>query len=197
MKVAVFGGSFDPPHQAHQVIPQYLLENKIVDQVWLEPAKRHPFGKEMSSDTDRVAMLELLLQTEKLHSWVESGQLRIDRYEVEHPEVSYSFSTLQALSQKFPHITFSWIIGADNLSSFHKWYKYTDLLQKFTVYVYPREGYSLKPIHTGMIVLEGVPELDDSSTEVRQKVRSGQSLRGLVDPSIAEYINHHGIYTAK
>ena len=66
MKIALFGGGFDPPHLGHQFITQTLLERQIVEEVWYVPVKQHPFGKQVSADQHRVAMLKLIKPTDTL-----------------------------------------------------------------------------------------------------------------------------------
>lgn len=181
MHIALFGGSFDPPHLAHQRIPLHFLENKIVDEVWCVPTQDHPFHKKMTPSQQRVEMLEML-------------DIPIEYFEVERGGPSYSYDTLDALSRKYPQHTFSWIIGADNVKSFPLWHKYTEVLSHFHVFVYPREGYAASALLDGMTFLKDLEEVTVSSTEVRQKVRDHESITELVHPEIEKYIKTHALY---
>lgn len=185
MHIALFGGSFDPPHQAHQIIAQYLLDQKIADEVWYVPVGEHHFAKKMSPAKNRVAMLQGIIN---------SSRIKIENYELNHSGISYSYGTLLAMSKKYPQHTFSWIIGSDNLASFHKWHEYKKLLAKFTVYVYPRQGFPFQPLYPGMVPLEGVKRMRTSSTIVREKIRTHLSIARLVDPKVAQYIKVHRLY---
>lgn len=191
MQIALFGGSFDPPHQGHQFITQQLLAHKIVDQVWFVPVKHHPFQKSMTDANERVAMLEEIVQK------LDTTAVRIERYEVDHPETSYSWDTLNALSAKYSEHTFSWVIGSDNLASFGQWHKYQELLQKFPVFVYPRQGFPTQPLYPGMIFLAKFPEITVSATDIRQKVQKGESIKGLVTPEVEDYIHDRQLYRAQ
>ena len=182
MRIALLGGSFDPPHLAHQQIAQYLREQELVDEVRFVPARQHPFGKPLSPVTARLEMCQLL-------------GVNIETYELDQPELSYSYKTLQALAEREPKNTFQWVIGSDNLQSFNKWFAYEKILQEFGVLVYPRAGFGFEPIYTGMKVLEKAPTMLVSSTEIRQKVRDGEDVTGLVGAAVSKYIKDHRLYT--
>jgi nicotinate-nucleotide adenylyltransferase len=189
MKVALFGGSFDPPHLGHQAIASNLLEKQLVDEVWFIPLKQHPFGKIVGPDQQRLAMLELMIAASP---WKSS--LKIKTYELEKDKPSYSLETLQYFRSQQPENTFSWVIGSDNLQGFHKWYLYRELVASFSVFVYPREGSPLEPLYDSMVALKDMPYVTISSTEVREVVQSGRSIAGLVDPAVETYIKDHHLY---
>jgi nicotinate-nucleotide adenylyltransferase len=184
MQIALFGGAFDPPHKGHQQIITQVLEHHIVEEVWLVPVKNHPFGKGVSPATDRVAMLQPLL----------SKRVRIEKFELEEKGPSYTLYTLDTLSAQYPEHRFSWIIGSDNLPNFHKWFHYQEMLQKYTFYVYPRKGFPFTPLYPGMEALHNIPEIEVSSTEVREKVQDHEPVTGLVDPQVEQYIKDHNLY---
>lgn len=185
MKIALFGGAFDPPHVGHQQVARALLTNAIVDEVWFVPVKHHPFSKPLqATDQQRVEMLQLIVEP----------HMRIESYELASPEVSYAYYTLQALAKQYPHHSFSWVLGSDNLPAFHKWGFYEQLLEKFTVYVYPRTGSPFEPLYDNMIPLTTMPEVEASSTKVRERVKAGQPIDDLVTASVAAYIADHQLY---
>jgi len=224
MQIALFGGTFDPPHLGHYQVVKELLQRQVTDAVWFVPVKNHPFAKKMTAANHRLAMLEILvaeLQNELSCSGISSScvchpraggdpdfhhpelvsgsmlglaQITIERYEIDHPSMSYSFSTLTALSQKYPQHTFSWVIGADNLAKFSEWHDYQKILQQFSVYVYPRQGFAAQPIFPGMIYLSDFPEVNVSASEVREKWQHKQSIDNLVLPAIQDYIQQNRLY---
>jgi nicotinate-nucleotide adenylyltransferase len=191
MQIALFGGSFDPPHIGHQTVTTQLLQRKIADKVWFVPVQNHPFRKAMSSVQDRLTMLELAIAD--LPAEV-ADKTKIEQYEIDRPEVSYSLTTLEALSAKYPQHTFSWVIGSDNLGSFDQWYKFTELLSKFGVFVYPRQGFIPTPLHEGMVFLKDFPKIAVSASEIRQAVHKGESITGKVAPEVEKYIMVHSLY---
>ena len=188
MNIELFGASFDPPHNGHKEVVQGVLGLGIFDEVKLVPAKQHPFSKQLSPDEYRLAMLKLFLEDFK-------GQpVQIDTFELNKDGVSYSYQTLMHFAQTYPEDTFAWLIGSDNLPSFKKWYEWQALLDRFPVYVYPRPGHPMSPLLLGMIPLPEVEGVAISSTEVRNRVKAGQEIYGLVGQSVAAYINEHNLY---
>jgi nicotinate-nucleotide adenylyltransferase len=184
MHIALFGGAFDPPHLGHQQVASSLLANQICDEVWFVPVKQHPFGKEVHTNGHREKMLSLILEP----------KMRVEDYELHHPGKSYSFQTLEALSKGYPQHRFSWVIGTDNLQQFHLWQNFHELLQKYRVYVYPRQHFDFHPIYKGMIKLESLPQVMVSSTMVKEKLAGHQSISGLVDERVERYIKENHLY---
>lgn len=186
MRIGLFGGAFDPPHLGHLMVARILVQQKIVDEVWFVPVKQHPFGKKVEVNGHREVMLKLMIDGE--------SNLKIERFELEHQEKSYSLHTLRSLSEQFPQYSFSWIIGTDNLADFHRWYQYEELLRVFSVIVYPRQGYDFVPMYDGMKAVKNMPEVDVSSTQVRELLKQGKGVTGLVHPAVAQYIQEQGLY---
>ena len=189
MNIALFGGVFDPPHIGHQTIAQALLDQCIADQVWFVPVGLHPFGKKFSvvEDKDhRLEMLELIL----------TENMKIERFELEHMGISYSYRTLEVLAKQYPEHNFSWVIGSDNLAKFDQWQEFEQLLQKFRVYVYPRRDFAMKPWYDGMVEIVDVEPVEVSSTMIRDRVRDGKSIKGLVSSAVDNYITMNILYVA-
>ncbi|MEK7592179.1 MAG: nicotinate (nicotinamide) nucleotide adenylyltransferase [Patescibacteria group bacterium] len=188
MNIELMGASFDPPHNGHHEIVSGLLAKNIADEIWLIPTKKHAFSKSLTEGDHRLAMLQLFLQN------FQEKPVRIETYELEKETTSYSYETLRHFAESRPLDTFAWVIGSDNLPDFPKWFKYLELLQQFTVYVYPRPNYPMEHLLAGMIPLTGVNEVSVSSTEIRTKVKVGEDISNLVSPVIAEYIKEHALY---
>jgi nicotinate-nucleotide adenylyltransferase len=187
MDIALFGGGFDPPHLGHQFITQTLLDRTLVDEVWYVPVKQHPFGKKLSPDHHRLAMLKLIVPSA-------DSRIKIETYELDKQGMSYSYETLEHLHQKYPEHRFSWVIGSDNLPTFDKWLEIHSELLKYPFYIYPRKGFPMKPLYPGMIPLQDVKEVEVSSTEVRHLIEQGKSAEGLIAPAVGDYISDHGLY---
>lgn len=184
MKIALFGGAFDPPHLGHQRVAAELIAQQVVDEVRYVPVKEHAFSRQMSPAEHRLAMCQLLT----------NGQIKVETFELDQAGISYSYHTLQALSKLEPDHKFAWVIGSDNLAQFRQWKEYQQLLTKFGVYVYPRPQYPLKPILPGMTPLTKLPVVEISSTLVREKLAAGESVDDLVGLQIAQYIQRHHLY---
>lgn len=182
MHLMLFGGSFDPPHNGHLTVARNVLSQYIADQVVFIPCANHPFSKEMNPAHHRLAMLTLL------------PNIIVDTYEFDRKEKSYSIDTLQYFSAKHPQDTISWLIGSDQLQSFHKWHHYQELLDQFRVYVYPRASFLFEPLYSNMIPLREMEEINVSSTMVRDAVRRGANIQSYVPHQIAEYIRENALY---
>ncbi|MBI5151609.1 MAG: nicotinate (nicotinamide) nucleotide adenylyltransferase [Candidatus Pacebacteria bacterium] len=182
MHLILFGGSFDPPHNGHLAIAQNIVDQNIADQVIFIPCANHPFAKEMSPAHYRLAMLNLL------------PNITIDPYELNRKEKSYSFDTLRYFAEKHPQDEISWLIGSDQLQSFHKWHRYQELLDQFRVYVYPRANFPFEPLYSNMIPLREMEEINVSSTLVREAVHRGADIQSYVPHQITEYIRENALY---
>jgi nicotinate-nucleotide adenylyltransferase len=140
-------------------------------------------------------MLELLIKSAFWHHpQLRPDQLKIERYELEHPGPSYSYLTLQALAGQYPEHMFKWLIGSDLVSNFHKWYHAQELLQHFSVLVYPRQNFPAEPLLPGMTLLESVDPVAISSTQVRKRLAAGLAISDLVDTEVERYIRSNHLY---
>jgi nicotinate-nucleotide adenylyltransferase len=111
-------------------------------------------------------------------------------YEFHLPRPSYTWNTLQSLSNDYPHCRFTLLIGGDNWACFDKWYRSEDILNNYKIAVYPRSGSEIDAKQLPPNVwLINTPLFDISSTEIRQRVASGLPISGMVPKSIQEEVN--------
>ncbi len=183
MHIAIFGGSFDPPHLGHLLVANTLVDQKHADAVWFMPCADHPFHKNLTPVEHRVAMLQKL-----------GHQHSICMYEAHKLNTSYSIETLEYFQALFPYDSFSWVMGSDQLATFNKWHRYQELTDNFHIFVYPREGYPAHPLHPNMTLLKDVSLSSASSTHTRQLLAAGQSITELTPPDIISYIQLHQLY---
>lgn len=180
MRIALLGGSFNPPHNGHLVMARAVLAQVGVDEVWLLPNFQQSPPKDVAPVADRLAMVRLL----------EEQQIFVSSIEIDH---KLSGETVEIVPFLPKSNTYVFIIGSDQLPTFFQWQDYQKLLSALTFWVYPRAGYPLSPLYEGMRVLTGEP-YDVSSTDVRARVQSGRSLGGLVPKRVAAYIAERGLY---
>lgn len=184
MHIMVFGGSFDPPHNGHLAIASYVLSNKLCDKVWFVPCGSHPFDKKFSDAKHRVEMLTQIL----------IPNTEISTYEIEKEGKSFSFDTLNYFSKTFPSHTFSFLMGSDQLVSFHKWANFERMTETYNIYVYPRTNYPFNPMYPNMIKLENAPVIPVSSTDIRTAVRNGVDCTSKLSSKTLDYITKHSLY---
>lgn len=184
--IMLFGGAFDPPHIGHENIVNVLLDKKniFVDEVWYVPTGVHDFQKNMTAAGHRIAMLKFLLRP----------SVKIETCEIHRQGVSHTYDTLSQLSQVHPDKNFSFLIGSDNLRKFHLWDKYQELLARFKVYVYPRQGFDFKPLYKNMHPLTDVPQMDISSTKVRTSIKQGIDVKKMLNEEVYNYIDNNQLY---
>lgn len=189
-KVGIFGGSFNPIHTGHIALAKSLCQQARLDEVWLMVSPMNPFKKEatdMLTDKLRLKMAEQAIADEP--------KLKACDYEFHMPKPSYTWHTLQALSQDFPHVSFTLLIGGDNWASFDKWFHHEDILNHYHIVVYPRKGCDIGKVPSGVNIVE-TPLLNISSTEIRQRIKEGKSIHGMVPDCIEPlamqyYSNQH------
>jgi nicotinate-nucleotide adenylyltransferase len=180
MRVAIFGGSFNPPHVAHQMAALYVLETAPVDELWLVPAVRHAFGKTLAPFADRLAMCERAAAPL-------GPRVRVSAIERELGEESRTLKTIRRLQQDHPGTSFSLVIGADLLGEVPSWFGGAELQRTVPFIVVGRAGFS-----TGATV--ELPAV--SSRQVRAALAAGQDVSGLVPRAVLDYISAHNLYKA-
>ena len=164
-KIGIFGGSFNPIHVGHIALAQAVLRQCVLDEVWLMVSPQNSLRVEMA---------------QKALEGVE-GVVACD-YEFHLPKPSYTWNTLQNLSKDYPDYTFILLIGGDNWAHFQRWRHWQDILWHHDIIVYPRGEYP------GTI---NVPLLPVSSTEIRERVRKGESIEGLIPAKIESLVRKY------
>lgn len=179
--IALFGGSFNPIHLGHIALAQAVIKGHFADEVWLLVSPHNPLKKQegLQSEEVRLAMAEKALQAEK--------HIHVSDFEFHLPRPSYTWNTLQALSSTYPDTTFKLLIGADNWLVFDHWAHYQDILHHYDLLVYPRPDSPICPDQLPPnVTLISSPLYPFSSTDIRQRVKEGKSIKGMVADSIVE-----------
>jgi nicotinate-nucleotide adenylyltransferase len=173
--ILLFGGAFDPPHVGHTTVVREVLHAGYADQVELVPVGQHPFDKSMSAAEHRLNMTELAFSS-LMASY--PGRIKINTFELESSDVSYSYHTVLASSKHNPGKRIGFLIGSDNLLHFDKWKFGPELLQLASVLVYPRPGFTKEILseylQPNMFWLDEVSLVACSSTQVRELIRTEQ-----------------------
>lgn len=180
MRIGIFGGSFNPIHTGHIALAQQLKELAALDEVWLMVSPQNPLkqgNSELLDDRLRYQMARLALHGV-------TGIVASD-YELHLPKPSYTWNTLQRLHTDFPQHTFSLLIGGDNWERFPQWYNSEKLIAAYNIVVYPRRDSNIcRSTLPANVSIFDTELYDISSTEIRQRVKLGQSIRGMVVPAI-------------
>ncbi len=190
-RVALFGGSFNPPHVAHQLVALYVLETQPVDEIWFVPTYSHPFGKPLVSYDHRVAMCELAIAALGPRAKVS----RVEEELAQRPDfvASRTLDLVNHLAAQGHELHL--VIGTDILAETQKWYRWTDVVAVAPLIVIGRTGHALPAgsVATGVTM----PEI--SSTRIRELLARGtpedrDELCGLLPREVLGYIARHGLY---
>ncbi|TNE92001.1 MAG: nicotinate (nicotinamide) nucleotide adenylyltransferase [Deltaproteobacteria bacterium] len=173
MRIAIYGGSFNPPHVGHAMVASWVLWTGRADQVWWMPSFSHPFDKALPPFERRLELVESL--TRAL-----GGGHRVTAVEAELEPPTYTVDALDWLREEYPEHRFSLVIGADNLPKLDKWKEAERLQASYELVVVGRDGYD-NP--AGCVIFPGV-----SSTEVRTRLAAGEPVDHLVPAPILEAV---------
>jgi nicotinate-nucleotide adenylyltransferase len=182
MRVAVFGGSFNPPHVAHQLAITLVLATARVDELWMVPTFKHPFDKQLAPFADRARMCELAAAP--------FARVRVSRIEEELGGDSFTLRTVKALQARHPDDRFSLVIGADLVGERERWHGWAELSRLVEFVVVGRQGAAAAPERTGI----ELPAI--SSTLVRERLTRGEPVDALVSAAVRDYIGERGLYRA-
>lgn len=191
-RIGLFGGSFDPVHNAHLELARTAVAALQLDQVRWVPAG-HPWQKtrQVSDAAHRAAMVDLAI----------AGDPRfvLDRIELATNGPSYTLDTVRALQAAHPGASWFLLIGQDQYAGLHTWHGWEELLDRVVLAVAQRPGVRL-PINSDVLRHAQrsvpLPMLDISSTDIRSRVALGQPIDHLVPPAVARYIDQHALYRA-
>lgn len=203
VKVALLGGAFDPIHEGHIKLAQFVLNSsKTFDEVWLVPANKHMAGKEMAETTHRITMCEYAAKVDK--------RIKVFPYEIQNnlSGETYHFVT-RLLDEDFAkhQYDFSMIIGLDNANTFENWVNYEHLEKMIRFIVVSRQGekrdekidWYLKQPHIYMNAETFIPDV--SSTDIRTYVNGGvgYEIRNSekLNSDVLKYIEEHNLYKEK
>jgi len=180
MRVALLGGSFNPPHIAHQMICLWALSSGRADQVWLVPCFQHAFNKELLSFEHRYRMCELAAEI------FDDPRIRVSDVERAMGGESRTLHTLQRLTAEHPKHRFALLIGADILAEKDSWYRFDEIERMVDLLVLGRQGYQGPD---DAVVLPAI-----SSTEVRARLADERSVSHLLPAGVLGYIKDHRLY---
>ena len=212
MNIGICGGTFDPFHRGHLDPVLAVRDEMRWDRLLYIPAYRQPFKASggAASGFHRFAMATLATR--------EHDDIFVTPMELERGEISYSVDTLEVLRREYPDATLDWIIGDDNVADLGKWKNIDRIFELANFVVLTRtplppqrervaEGRARAPeddlvtcampldrAQFGNIVYAANETVPISSTEIRQKVRDGEPIDGLVDPLVSRYIHHYRLY---
>lgn len=179
-KVALIGGSFNPPHVGHVMAAVMARAVFRARDVWLIPAFTHPFGKDLAPYPDRVAMSEAVAS--RIGPW-----LTVSRAEERQDSDGTTAQLLKYLRGLHPNTDFTWVMGSDIVPELPKWKNWDQVQALADIVVLSRAGY---PAPHAV----GPPLPEVSSTRIREAIAHGELPLGLVPQVVGAYIAEHQLY---
>lgn len=189
MKIGLYFGSFNPIHVGHLIIANHLVHYSELDKVWLVVSPHNPHKEKSSllADHHRLALVRLAVE--------DNPKLKASDIEFKLAQPSYTIHTLTHLNEKYPDHEFALIMGADNLSNFHKWKNYEEILKHHDLYVFPRPGADggVLANHKRVHWIKA-PLMEISSTQIRDAIKSKKDVRYLLTEPVHAYIKEMNFY---
>ena len=191
MKIGIYGGSFNPIHKGHTELAASIVQQGLVDELWLLVSPLNPLKQESASG---IAEYEHRINMARLATEHIEG-VKVSDFERFLPLPSYTVTTLHELHKAYPEHEFVLIIGADNWERFPRWYHAQEIIETYTILIYRRPGYEIdETALPPSVQLVYAPLYDISSTEIRETAKEGKMMRKWVNEKVAEYIERHQLY---
>ena len=192
-RVGIFGGSFDPVHNAHVALARQALTELALDElIWLPAGQPWQKKRALSPVADREAMVVLAIDGEP--------RFTLSRIEILRGGPSFTIDTVRELRAQRPITSWHLLIGQDQYAAFHTWHGWQELLGLVTLSIANRPD---APLTADPQVLRvpheavALPMMDTSSTDIRARVARGQDIDSLVPAPVASYIARHHLYQDK
>ncbi len=182
-KIGLYGGSFDPIHHGHLILARQALESLGLDRVLFIPAgiSPHKLDRPPAPADLRCQMVAASVRDEPGLGW--------DDCEIRREGPSFAIDTVREMAVRFPGAEIFYFIGEDNLAALHTWKDIAELRTLVKFVVMSRGGTSGSP---GFPVISR--QIDISSTDIRNRIARGLSVRYLLPEAACEIITHHRLY---
>ena len=190
MRIGLFGGSFNPIHNAHIALAKTICKEAKLDEVWFMVSPQNPLkqAEDLLGENERYEMVKLALESEE-------KVLKAINYEFHLERPSYTWKTLRALKKDFPQHEFSLIIGGDNWVRFPRWAHSEEILANHNIYIYPREDSDInEALLPENVHLVHTPKINITSTMLREMVKNGNDISEYVPEVVAKTIAEKKYY---
>jgi nicotinate-nucleotide adenylyltransferase len=194
VKLCLFGGTFDPPHNAHFIIAEAIRESLDLSKIIFIPAYKppHKFEKYKVTPVEhRIAMLKLCID--------DLLQFEFSDIELKRGGVSYTIDTIRQVKQErqISSNQLHFLIGSDSLAEFKTWHRWEDILSESKVIVARRPRFEETDIDSDLlerVKFLNLPRMEVSSSEIRERFYQDQMTRFYVPEVVSNYIQEHKLY---
>ena len=182
MKIGLYFGSFNPVHNGHLLIANYVMNYTDIEQLWMVVSPQNPLkpSKSLLNEYHRLGLIQLALEGE--------SKIKASTIEFKLPKPSYTIDTLTYLREKYPDHQFSIIMGSDSFINLTKWKNYELIINNYPLYIYQRKDYPINNKIKANILILDATLLEISSTKIREMIKKGKSIRWLVPDIVKEEI---------
>ena len=197
-KIGIMGGTFDPIHMGHLILGQLAFEQFALDMVYFMPSSNPPHKRdtEVTPDINRCAMVDLAIY--------ENENFKLSLLEVNRGGFTYTADTLRELTEKYPDAEFYFIVGGDSLISIEKWREPEVVLGLCNLVVAVRDEFDQDAINRQIeylnkkyrcnILMLDAPNIEISSSMIRERLKSNRLVRYYVPTLVEQYIKKHHLY---
>jgi nicotinate-nucleotide adenylyltransferase len=182
MHIGLYFGSFNPIHIGHLIVANHVVNNTDIDKIWFVVSPHNPLKDSHSllNEYDRLHLVNLAIE--------DNNKFRGSNVEFQLPKPSYSIDTLTYLTEKFPLERFTIIMGADSFQNIQRWKNFEQLVARYSFVVYNRPGFEIIDTYGANIIVVDAPQLQISSTYIRNQLREKKSIKYIVPVPVEEYI---------
>ncbi len=198
-RVGLFGGTFDPIHYGHLMLAENAYDSLKLDEVLFVVSGKSYLKSNVSKAKDRLSMTSIAIS--------DNHHFALSTVETDRGEDvdSYSYETILTLKEHNPDTEYFFMVGADSFVYMDKWKKPDVIFENTTVTVAFREGSSLEELHNkakeyeekfpgAVIVFLPILNIGISSTDIRNRIREGQSIKYMTPDEVSLYIDKNGLY---
>ena len=192
MRIGIYGGRFNPIHKGHTELAASIVQQGLVDELWLLVSPLNPLKQGETSD---IAEYEHRLSMARLATEDIEG-VKVSDFEKNLPLPAYTITALGELHKAYPEHEFLLVIGADNWERFPRWYHAQEIIDTYSILIYRRPGCEMdETLLPPSVQVVDTPLYDISSTEIRESVKKGRMPLKWVDRKVATYISVHHLYS--
>ena len=192
MKLGIFGGSFNPPHNMHTDIANYMIKQQYVDKVVFVPTgSKYAYKNNLIEEEHRLNMLQILSD--------KNENIMVSDYELKS-EVVYTIDTLKYFRELYPNDEIYFICGLDNFSYIDKWKNGKEILNNYKIIVINRDGNNLNELldkfneYKDNIIVSNMEMKNISSTYIRDNIEDIAKVRDFIDKDVLRYIQENNLY---
>ncbi|MBP1973866.1 nicotinate-nucleotide adenylyltransferase [Cohnella thailandensis] len=192
IRTGLMGGTFDPIHIGHLIAAEAAMEEAGLEEVWFIPTNTPPHKPQPGADGSRRRAMAAAAVADR-------PGFRVEALELERGGVSYTIDTVIALQEREPDREFHWIVGTDMMNDLPNWRRIEELAERISFICLGRHGEEseeadLPDYLRRKIVPARMTPIGVSSTDIRERKRSGRSIRYLVPQAVLDYIEGNGLY---